>query len=259
MLHLHTRIAGGAQRNAALGRLELQVVIRVGAVAERLDGAAKVVSDRIAMRAVVGDEEPTALRGRGQESGKLSERFDDRIEVVVDVQVIFFDVVDQRDDRAVVVERTIELTRLGDEDPRTAGIGAGARDGGSAGSTTPADLRTVGPDDEAWIKPALHEHVTQHGGGRALAMRSGDRHAGAQRLDLAQRLGITEDGDVALMCGQALGMIGTDRGGGDDEVAVGGQGFSGFFDADGYAFGLQRGGELGWNAVGAGAGGALFG
>ena len=53
-------------------------------------------------------------------------------------------------------------------------------------------------------------------------------------------------------------MIGTDRRGGDDEVAGGGQGFSGLFDADGDTFGLQCGGEVGWNTVGPGACGALL-
>ncbi len=105
---------------------------------------------------------------------ELSEGIDDRLEVSVDIKVIFFEVVDQPDDWSVVVERSIELTRLGDENPRTPGIRAVAWNSDGADAAASADLRTIGPDDESRIEPAPHEHVTQHGGGRALAVRSSD-------------------------------------------------------------------------------------
>ena len=211
-----------AHFNARIEGVEINVIVGIFVVAEGVNITRQILAHCVSMSIIMCDEQSTALLGGGQQTRELSERFDDRIEVAVDVKVIFFEVVDEPDDGSVVVEGSIELTRLSDEYPRIAGIGAIAGNGCPAGSAPSTDLRAISPNDEAGIKPAAHEHVAQHRGGRALAMCTGDRHAGAERLDFSLCLGIRKDGDASLFGGELLRMVGADCGGGDYQITVGG-------------------------------------
>jgi hypothetical protein len=160
----------------------------------------------------------TALVRRGQERGELVERLHDVLERAVDLEVVLLDVVDEPDGRPVVVEAAVELARLGHQDAGLAALRA-ARDAVGAGAAAAADLRAGGADDEAGVQAARDEHVRQHRGGRALAVRSGDADAGAALLHEAERLRVADHLDAARLRLQELGMVGLDGRARDHEVA----------------------------------------
>ena len=102
--------------DVGLGRIEINVEVRSGVETERLHRAVQVGGDLWAMGPVVGDQQLPARFDRRQELRKLAKRLDDRIEGAIHVKVIFLDVINQGDHRAVVEEGAIELAGFGDED-----------------------------------------------------------------------------------------------------------------------------------------------
>ena len=220
------------QGHGSAGRVEENFVVGGGTEAEGLDRAGQGAGDLVTMSTLVGDEQAAALGRRRQSAGEGRERLHDRRQRIVDVKVVLLDVVDESEHRPVVVERAVELTSLGDEDPGPARPWARAGDRGGADSTAASDLRAGGPDDDARVEAALNEDVAEHRRGGALAVCPGDGDPGSPRLHQPQGLGIAQDPDPSPVGLEKLGMIGLDRGRSDDQVAVFGNGVGGLPVAD---------------------------
>ena len=75
-----------AQFNARIHSIEDDVIVGVIVVAERFNIARQRFGDRLSMSIIMCDEQSTALLGWGQQSREFPERFDDRLEVAVDIQ-----------------------------------------------------------------------------------------------------------------------------------------------------------------------------
>ena len=220
------------QGHGSSGRVEENFVVGGGTEAERLDGTGQGACDLVTMSTLVGDEQAAAFRRRRQSAGERRKRLHDRRQRVVDVKVVLLDVVDESEHGPVVVERAVELTSLGDEDPGPARPWARAGDRGGANSAAASDLRAGGPDDDARVEAALNEDVAEHRRGGALAVCPGDGDPGSPRLYEPQSLGIAQDGDPSPVGLEKLRMIGLDRGRCDDQVAVIGNGVGGLPVAD---------------------------
>ncbi len=132
----------------------VHLIVRVGMISEGFNRTRQAGCDVSAMSAVMGDEQPAAFRFRGNLSCETGERLDDRIQRTVHIEVVFFDVVDQRDSGAMVVKRTIELTGFTDQDARPACHRAIAGDMCRAGPTPPPSCGQVAPMMNPGSNPA---------------------------------------------------------------------------------------------------------
>ena len=184
------------------------------------DTARESRRDLASMTAFVGDQESAAEVRRGEEAGEVMEALDDLVDRLVEVEVVFFHVVDQRHRRAVVMEGPIELAGLGHEDSRSiTGVGRirMVREAVGADSRAPTDLRAVGAGDETRIESAAHENVGEHRRGGALSMSSRDRDRGSPDHRSAHGFGVTQNLEAAVGGGHSAGMFRRDRGARDDQ------------------------------------------
>ena len=188
----------------------------------------------------MGDEQSAAFRFRGNLLRETGECFDDRIQRTVHIEVVFFDVVDQRDGGAMVVKRPVELTGFANQDARPARHGAIAGDMCRARPTSPPELRAGGPDDESRIESRLDEYVTKHGGSGALAVCARKTDGSVILLDHTQSLGVGNHVDTPLLSGKQLRMIRLDRRRCDHEVAPSGKFRGGLFVTDWDSFPRQH-------------------
>lgn len=240
--------------DTAHGAVGDDLVVGARREAEGLDRALEPAGDAPSVRTIVCDEKSPAVFGGRDELRELGEGVDDGVQRAVDVEVIFLDVVDEADLRSVPVEGAIELAGFDDEEAgRFAEHTAG--DAVRAGAGAATDLRAVRADDEARVESAGDEHVAEHRGRRALAVRAGDRDAGALTLHAPDRLGVTKDFDATVPGSHDLGVVRADGGGGHDEVDVGGN-LSLVAEGDLDAGFGEAGGDVGRFAVGSGTAGA---
>ena len=138
--------------------------------------------------------------------GEDAEGVLDGLEAAVVLEVDRLDVRDNGDLRMELVEGTVVLVGLDDDDVAAAALGVAAK------------VAEHAADEDGGIEPGLLEDGGDHRGGRGLAVRAGHADAALLVDDLAEELLALHDPDAAGAGGVDLLVLRPDRAGDDDEV-----------------------------------------
>ncbi len=151
--------------------------VRAGIKADGFYAALEPRGHLASVRAVVSDDELATLVRVRDESCELRERFDDRIERAVDIEVVRFDRADRCDRWSEIMERAVKLARLSDEQTGFATPPVLVCLFGDRGAPDPAadplpgacerpvlELPACRADDDRWVELRVSQGAPEHRG-----------------------------------------------------------------------------------------------
>ena len=143
----------------------------------------------------------------GQQGAELGEGVGDIVDILIEIEVILFDVGDDGDGRVEVQKAGVELARFHDE-----GIVA-------ADARAAADIIQLAADMHGGVKPRVQQHLGDHRCGGGFAVRAADVDGVAVALhQLPEQRGALHLGDAQFLGAHAFGVVFGDGGGIDDDV-----------------------------------------